>query len=267
MALYIGTSGWAYPEWKARNETNGTDAGPGFYPARLPSTRWLEHYSRILSACEINVTFRNSQSDETYARWARSAPDEFRYAIKVHRRLTHVKQIAPEGPQRDFLDEFLRSAALLGPRLGVMLFQYPPTRKRDDGELARLLDALPDNHRFAFEFRHESWDQEEVHGLIASHNATAVLSETAGAPPTALPPGPFAYIRLRAAKYSPRARKAWRLLLQEEGAERDVYVFTKHEGVAADNPYGGIGLAQWLVRKTKLEHHPPRQPRETSGAG
>lgn len=266
MALYIGTSGWDYPEWKARNEDNGA-AVPGFYPAHLPSTGWLEHYSRILSACEINVTFRNSQSDETYVRWARSAPDGFRYAIKAHRRLTHVKQIAPEGPQRDFLDEFLRSAALLGPRLGVMLFQFPPTRKRDDGELARLLQALPENHRFAFEFRHESWDQEEVRTLIASRNGASVLSETTGAPPSALPHGSFAYVRLRAARYSPRARKAWRLLLEDEGTRRDVYVFTKHEGVAADNPYGGVGLAQWLVCKTKLEHHPPAQPRETGGPG
>ncbi|CAN5173701.1 hypothetical protein BH20ACT22_BH20ACT22_10230 [soil metagenome] len=267
MALYIGTSGWAYPEWKTQNGGEDNPVRPGFYPHDLPATQWLEHYARTLSACEINVTFRNTQSDETYARWAHSAPDEFRYAIKAHRRLTHVKQIAPEGPQQDFLDEFLRSAAILGPRLGVVLFQFPPTRARDDDGLAGLLLALPDNHRYAFEFRHESWDHEAVHSQIASRNATAVLSETTGAPPCALPPGPFAYIRLRATKYSPRARKAWRLLLQEEGAMRDIYVFTKHEGVAADNPYGGVGLAQWLVLKTKLEHQPPRQPREMSGAG
>ncbi|MDQ3766917.1 MAG: hypothetical protein M3346_06180, partial [Actinomycetota bacterium] len=86
-------------------------------------------------------------------------------------------------------------------------------------------------------------------------------------PPSALPPGPFAYVRLRAARYSPRARKAWRLLLQEEGTRRDVFVFTKHEGVAADNPYGGVGLAQWLVRKSTLEPRFPGRARETSDAG
>ncbi len=267
MALYIGTSGWAYPEWKARNGANSNDATPGFYPARLPSSRWLEHYSSRLSACEINVTFRTSQSDATYVRWARSASDDFRYAIKVHRRLTHVKQIAPEGPQRDFLDEFLRSAALLGPHLGVLLFQFPPTRKRDDDELTRLLDALPDHHRYAFEFRHESWDHQEVHRLIAARDATAVVSEAAGAPAAALPSGPFGYIRLRSARYSPRARKTWRLMLQEEGAKRDIYVFTKHEGVAADNPYGGVGLAQWLVQKTKPTDPPERRSRATIGTG
>ncbi len=266
MALYIGTSGWAYPEWRARVGDNGGDSVPGFYPARLPSTGWLEHYSRILSACEINVTFRNSQSDETYARWARSAPDGFHYSIKAHRRLTHVKQIAPEGPQRDFLDEFLRSAALLGPRLGVTLFQFPPTRKRDDGQLARMLHALPGNRRFAFEFRHESWDHEDVYKLIASRNGAAVLSEAGGGPPPALSPGPFAYIRLRATRYSPRARRAWRQLLEEEGSRRDVYVFTKHEGVAADDPCGGVGLAQWLVRQTTSKHRSTR-PRETSDTG
>lgn len=253
MALYIGTSGWAYPEWKAR-AAGGDGAGSlGFYPAGLPAARWLEHYSRILSACEINATFRQSHSAETFGRWGGSTPDAFRFAIKAHRRLTHVKKLAPEGPQREFLDEFLGSAGVLGRRLGVVLFQFPPTRKRDDDELSGLLNAIPDNHRYAFEFRHNSWDHSEVQNLIASRNATAVVSESSGAPPPAMPPGPFIYVRLRASKYSPRARKAWRLFLQEQVTTRDVYLFTKHEGVGADNTYGGVGLAQWLIQKTTLE--------------
>lgn len=251
MALFLGTSGWAYPEWKAR--AGDGDGAAGFYPAGLPSRGWLEHYSRVLSACEINATFRQSHSDETFGRWASSTPNEFRFAIKAHRRLTHVKKIAPEGPQREFLDEFMGSAGVLGHRLGVVLFQFPPTRRRDDDELIGLLDALPDTHRYAFEFRHDSWNHIDVQNLIASRNATTVLSESSGAPPAVLPPGPFVYVRLRATTYSPRARKSWRVMLQEQGRARDVYLFTKHEGVPADNTYGGVGLARWLVQKTTLE--------------
>ena len=249
MAVFIGTSGWAYPEWKERN------GNPGFYPAGLSSIKWLEHYSRLLSACEINATFRQTHSEETFGRWARSTPEGFRFAIKAHRRLTHVKRITPEGPQLEFLNDFLRTAGILGHRLGMLLFQFPPTRKRDDDDLLGLLNAIPDTHRCAFEFRHDSWDHPQVRELIASRNAAAVVSESAGAPPTPLPPGPHAYVRLRASKYSPKARKAWRESLENEGAKRDIYLFTKHEGADAGNTYAGVGLAQWLTRKTSPPAH------------
>ena len=240
MTLYVGTSGWAYKEWK-----------PDFYPQDLPQARFLEHYSRALRACEINATFYRLQSNETFARWSAFSPESFRFSVKAHRRLTHGKTVAPDAEGRSFLDSFLRSVGTLGPRLGVVLFQFPPYRHHDTDAFRALLDALPAGANYAFEFRHESWDSDAVRGPIAERGGTVCLSETQGATPPALPPGPFAYVRLRSDRYSEDARARWLDLLTSEARERDVFVFAKHEGIPAGDPFGGIGLAQWLCRQTE----------------
>src|SRR4051812_47853037 len=101
MALYVGTSGWAYKEWK-----------PAFYPEKLPQTRFLEHYASELGACEINATFYRMQTAATFAKWAAGVPDGFRFAVKAHQGITHGPQVAGD---REFLDAFLRSISPLGP--------------------------------------------------------------------------------------------------------------------------------------------------------
>jgi uncharacterized protein YecE (DUF72 family) len=236
VALYIGTSGWAYPEWK-----------PAFYPDGLPRSRYLTHYSSILTACEINATFYRLQSPATIQNWLRVTPEGFRFTTKAHRRLTHARLFPVEGPGRVFLDEFLGSVEPLNDRLGAMLFQFPPHRERDDLSLQKLLAALPPAHRYAFEFRHPSWETPEVTGLIADRDATVCMAETEGRVPAALPPGPLAYVRLRFDAYSETARSQWRDLLIEESRHRDVFAFTKHEGVPAGDVSSGIGLAEWLA--------------------
>ncbi len=235
MTLFVGTSGWAYKEWK-----------PDFYPADLPQTRFLGHYSNRLSACEINATFYRLQSEDTFRKWAGTTSPDFRFSLKAHRGLTHSKKLAPADENTGLLTRFLESFAALNDKLGVVLFQLPPYRHRDDDALARLLDVLPESHRYAFEFRHESWADATVGQKIAERGATVCLSETEGKVPESLPDGPLAYVRLRAERYSPEARDGWRELLAQEGARRDVFAFAKHEGIPAGDPFGGIGLAQWL---------------------
>jgi len=237
--LYIGTSGWAYKEWK-----------PDFYPPDLPQSRFLEHYGRVLSACEINATFYRLQSPDTFRKWAAGTPESFRFAIKAHRGITHSKSIAPDD-KGGLLTGFLESIATLEDRLGVVLLQFPPYRRRDDEGLTALLDVLPKERRYAFEFRHESWDDGDLHRLIAERGGTICLSETKGEVPESLPDGPLAYVRLRAERYSDGARDGWRALLEKESSTRDVYAFAKHEGIPAGDPYGGIGLAQWLYGETR----------------
>jgi uncharacterized protein YecE (DUF72 family) len=236
VSLYVGTSGWAYKEWK-----------PDFYPQSLPHSRFLEHYGASLSACEVNATFYRLQSDDTFAKWSRSVPGSFRFTTKVHRRLTHARRIAPEGEQRDFLNAFLRSVSQLGDKLGALLIQFPPYRHRDDESLLSFLQALPESLPFACEFRHDSWDHEDVRQAIAGAGGTVCLSETEGKVPEQLPSGPLAYVRLRSERYSPEARTGWRDLLASESTHRDVYAFAKHEGIPTSDPYGGVGLAVWLT--------------------
>lgn len=237
MTLYIGTSGWAYKEWK-----------PGFYPADLPQTKFLEHYGAVLSACEINATFYRRQEETTFDRWRTATPETFRFATKAHRGLTHTRATIYNPDRAEFLQEFLTGVGRLGPKLGVVLFQFPPTRPRDDEQLGGLLRALEGKVPFALEFRHESWDAEEVRERVALGGGTVCIGHTEGPVPDSLPPGPLAYVRLRDQHYEDARRDQWRELLSREAETRDVFAFTKHEGIPAGDPYGGVGLAQWLVR-------------------
>lgn len=238
--LYLGTSGWAYREWK-----------PLFYPGDLPQSRFLEHYSGVLTACEVNATFYRLQAEGTFTRWNSMTPESFRFAVKAHRRLTHSKSIAMGPEAKGFLDTFLGSIKILGPRLGPILFQFPPYRKRDDDAFRSLLSALPAEGTYAFEFRDDSWRDEAVTNAIAEAGGTVCFAETKGEVPSALPPGPIGYVRLRHDAYPDEVRDAWLELLRRESNERDVYAFTKHEGGPPDDPRGGVGLAGWLAETTR----------------
>jgi uncharacterized protein YecE (DUF72 family) len=238
MPLFVGTSGWDYPEWKGE-----------FYPAGLRRAGFLEYYSSRLGACEINTTFYGLQTQETFERWVASTPPKFRYAVKAHRRLTHTKQI---GSARDdaFLQEFLETLQPLGDRLACLLLQFPPYRERDDEGLGRLLDRIPSHLRCALEFRHQSWASPEVEELVSDAGATVCLSDTTGEVPSDLPPGTIGYVRLRASHYSNEERDGWLSLLTREAERRDVYAFGKHRDVPADDPHTGAGFAEWLNRET-----------------
>jgi uncharacterized protein YecE (DUF72 family) len=235
MSAHIGTSGWAYKEWK-----------PDFYPEDLPQRLFLRHYSSVLTACEINATHYRLQAPETVARWAEQTPEHFRFAAKAHRRLTHGRDLAADGAWFAFLDRFLAQLEPLGHRLGALLIQFPPTRTRDDRALERALDAIPEGIPYAVEFRHESWSDPQVTERVA-RRGTVCLAETAGKVPTELPPGPLAYVRLRAERYGDAQREGWRTLIAREAESRPVLVFAKHEGVPAADSHCGVGLAEWLV--------------------
>jgi uncharacterized protein YecE (DUF72 family) len=246
VALYIGTSGWDYREWK-----------PGFYPAGLPHRRFLEHYSSVLPACEVNATFYRIHSTDAVTRWAEAVPATFRFCVKVHRRLTHARN--PLGvPGRRFLKEYLASIAPLEGKLGALLFQFPPTRARDDELLEAFLRVIPDDVPSAFEFRDASWMVPEVSARIAAAGGTVCLAETAGEVPGALPDGPFAYVRLRAERYGASERDHWLKLLAAGARERDVFAFAKHEGIPAGDELGGVGMAGWLVRRLDETAELPR---------
>jgi uncharacterized protein YecE (DUF72 family) len=236
--LYVGTSGWDYPEWK-----------PGFYPSEVSQSRFLEHYGSRFATCELNTTFYRLHEPRVAARWAASVPPAFRFAVKAHRRLTHRKRFALGTTGLQFLQQFLGSLEPLGEKLACVLFQFPDYTERDDAALEELFEALPAELQFALEFRNESWYSHEVVERASERGGTVCLSETEGSVPERLPPGPLAYVRLRADRYSSEARAAWRDLLEREAEQRDVYAFAKHKDVPAGDPFTGVGLAQWLTKR------------------
>jgi uncharacterized protein YecE (DUF72 family) len=234
VPLYVGTSGFSYPEWKG-----------AFYPKDLPARRFLEHYSRELRTCEINATFYRLQSPAALERWTDTVPPEFRFALKAYRPITYRKQVGGEA-ERARLVEFLESVAPLGVQLACVRFQFPAFTERDEEGLARLLGDLPAGLGFTCEFLHGSWQADGVGEAVAAQGGTVCVVDSEGPAPIRLPPGPVAYVRLRADRYREDERAAWLELLRAETAARDVYVFTKHKGVAADDPFTGLGLARWL---------------------
>ena len=146
------------------------------------------------------------------------------------------------------LDRFVASLAPLGSRRGAILVQFPATRARERGTLEQILAVFTAHSvPVAFEFRHESWDDPGVARAAADAGATRCLADVDGEPPGALPPGPIAYVRMRADRYTPSQRDDWLALLRSEASERPVYAFTKHEGTPPDDPLSGVGLARWLA--------------------
>ena len=210
MAFFVGTSGWAYAQWK-----------PDFYPEGLPQTRFLEHYATALNACEINATFYRRQAETTF------------------------RSIAMNDYRAAFIADFVASTESLGRRLGAMFFQIAAHQERKEGALSDLLAALPEDMPCAFEFLNETWHAPEIVEIVEPRG-TICLTDWDGAPPEHLPPGRIAYVRLRAETYSPEQRDGWLQLLERESQGRDVYVFAKHEGTAPTDPAGGVGLAVWL---------------------
>ena len=143
--LFAGTSGWAYPSWK-----------PGFYPAKLAQKKFLSHYVTQLNTVEVNFTFRQLVKETTIQNWIQEAPAHFRFGVKAHQVITHIKRL--KGTE-DFVPRFLATIEPLASagKLGPVLFQLPPNLKADAALLKDFLALLPRTLRAAFEFRHESW--------------------------------------------------------------------------------------------------------------
>jgi uncharacterized protein YecE (DUF72 family) len=223
-SLYVGTSGFAYQEWK----------GP-FYPPDLKNDEMLAFYGTRLSSVEINYTFRRFPVEKTLRRWADVAAPGFRLGLKAHGRITHTKRLRDTDAD---VSEFLQRARLLGDHLGPILFQCPPTLQFDRALIEGFLAYLPPLAPYAFEFRHESWN--EARDLLDENGVAWCLAETdtAVADRSAIPSEPFAYLRLRREDYTDEDIAAWgsgiRTVLD---SGRDVFAYFKHEQGAAAPRY------------------------------
>jgi uncharacterized protein YecE (DUF72 family) len=217
--IYLGTSGFAYPEWK------GT-----FYPEDLKDTDFLPHYATRFPSVEINYTFRRFPVEKTMRRWAELAPEGFRYALKATGRITHTRRL--RDVDRDVSD-FIDRARLLGPALGPILFQCPPTLQFDRPLIESFLGYLPPVALYAMEFRHESWN--EAKPILAENGVAWCVSETEQRAVDDVPTEPFVYLRLRKDEYGDEDLRRWAATVRsatESG--RDVFAYFKHEeGTAA----------------------------------
>lgn len=230
MEVFVGTSGYAYKEWKG-----------GFYPAKLPAAEMLRFYASRLRAVEINNTFYRMPSERVLLDWAGQVPEGFRFILKASQRITHYARLKVED---DSLDYFLRTANVLRPRLGPTLFQLPPNLKKDLQRLTDFLAKLPRTWRAAMEFRHESWFADDVFDALRGRDIAlvAVDDDEGGAP--LVPTASWGYLRLRRAGYDSAALNGWARRIREQ-TWREAYAFLKHEEdeTAANGPRWAEELA------------------------
>ena len=229
--LFCGTSGFAYASWK-----------PDFYPAKMPSKGFLEHYAGRLNAVEINYTFRRLASAATLEAWVRATPAGFVFCPKAHMRITHIQRLQ----KAEFTELFFRALEPLriARRLGPVLFQLPPQFRADVAVLDGFLGDLPEGMSCAFEFRHQSWLNTEVYGVLERHGAALCLAESEKLVIPEVLTAAFVYSRLRKTDYSSEERQeiAGRVRQLMAGG-RDCYVFFKHE----ETPAGAL-YAEDLLR-------------------
>lgn len=230
--VHIGTSGWAYPSWK-----------PDFYPAKTPSSKFLDYYATQLNCVEVNYTYRARPAVKTLQNWALATPDGFTFVTKAHQRITHIKRLT--DVEQD-VDAFYASLQpLLHPRkLGPALFQLPPNLKADADRLAKFLKALPKDAPAAIEYRNPSWFNEETYSLMRDHNVALCIAESDELRVPEVFTANFAYYRLRKSDYSDSEIAEIEQRLRAAAQEREVYAFLKHE----ETPEGAINARKLLQK-------------------
>ena len=232
--LHIGCSGWTYKSWRER-----------FYPAAVPTSRWLEHYASKFNCVETNGTFYRLPEARTFEDWADRTPSGFRMAVKASRFLTHMKRlIAPDEP----LERLLTRAAALGDTLGPILYQLPPDFQRNDDRLRQFLTALPrtipgtaNQRRFqhVIEFRHPSWYAAATYDLLGKHDVTLCLHDKRGSQIEGPVVGPILYVRFHGphgeyvGRYSKRALEQWADRIAAIRGVREVWAFFNNDPEAA----------------------------------
>ena len=233
MQIRVGTSGYSYREWKG-----------SFYPEKLKNADMLRYYAERFSSVEINNTFYRMPKASVLEAWGEQVPTDFLFVLKASQQITHRKRLKDAGEPLAYL---LDTAATLGHRLGPILFQLPPNLKKDINRLRGFLELLPEGRPFAFEFRHETWVDDEVHSALRERNCALVCADTeasgdAGAPIVST--ADWGYLRLRRCDYTEAELRPWGDRIRAQPWER-AFVFFKHED---DRP-----LAWETIRQFKDE--------------
>jgi len=215
MKLWIGTSGFQYAEWKGN-----------FYPEDLPANKMLPFYAERFSTTEINYTFHRIPAPKTIDNWTQLTPEKFRFALKAPQKITHFAKLRDCA---DTLGYFCQIISGLGQRLGPVLFQLPPNFRKDAAALNSFLRELP-SIRAAFEFRHDSWFDDEIFEIMKSRNIALCIADTEKLETPTVTTADYGYLRLRREDYEKSDVERWAKFTREQEAKwRDVFVYFKHE--------------------------------------
>lgn len=230
-SLIVGTSGFSYPSWK-----------PAFYPDKLPSKKFLNHYSTRLNGVELNYTFHRLPSPSSIEGWLADTEPGFTFVLKAHQKITHFQRLTPGS---EFTQVFFKAIdpLRLQRRLGPVLFQLPPNLACDLPRLEGFLNDIPEDVRCAFEFRNPSWFQDPVYRLLASRKIALCLAESDKLVVPKEVTADFVYLRLRKSEYLPEERAEIAAQVKQLLASgKDVFVFFKHE----ESPAGALYAEELL---------------------
>jgi len=260
--FWVGTSGWNYAHWRRV-----------FYPADLPPRDWLAFYARHFLTAEINYTHYRQPSDQNWDTWRSAVPRGFRFAVKAHRYLTHLRKL---NDPHNSLQRVIKGAARLHGNLGPILYQLPPFFRRNDEHVERLerfLELLPRRNQHAVEFRHSSWFGAETQELLRRHRVAFCSLDMPGLECPLVATAPFAYLRFHgtAERYSGRYTDAmlrdWAGRIRDlAGGLDDVYIYFNNDarGYAIEN---ALTLARLLDASLPSPPQPGGPAAEGGGAG
>lgn len=222
MKLLAGTSGYAFKEWKG-----------SFYPDEMHDDGMLAYYASRFPTVEINNTFYRLPKEHVLQEWAAQVPDGFTFAIKASQRITHHARLKPESASA--VEFLLNNTATLGDKLGPILFQLPPNLKRDFDRLRAFLETLPTGRRYAIEFRHDSWFDDDVFNALRARDIALVITEQPEFASPVVATASWGYARLHKLDYDAAALEAWahRLSAMPWG---DALVYFKHDEGEGSGP-------------------------------
>jgi uncharacterized protein YecE (DUF72 family) len=228
--IFVGTSGWHYKHWI------GT-----FYPPETKLHEQFNIYKQTFSTVEINNSFYRLPSPETFESWRKESPDNFLFVVKASRYITHQKKL--KDPE-DTTKRFFENVRYLKEKLGPILFQLPPTWKKNTERLEDFLRVLPKKFQYVFEFRNSTWYDEDIFSLLKKYNCAFCIYEIGGHMAPAKVTADFVYVRLHGpgnkyqGSYSQEQLAQWAKQCrdwQQQGIDVFVFFDNDEQGYAAFN--------------------------------
>ena len=220
--IHVGCSGWVYKHWRGI-----------LYPEGLPQKRWFERYAEEFDTVEINASFYRLPLASTFEGWRNKAPPGFRYAVKVNRFITHLKKLRD---CEEAVAQFIALARPLGQTLGPLLYQLPPSLKRDLQRLEDFLKLLPSDLVHVFEFRNKDWYVPETYALLDRYGASFCVHDMPGSQTERVAVGPVAYVRFHGGegkywgRYSDEGLLSWTdWILEQARGGRPVWTYFNND--------------------------------------
>jgi uncharacterized protein YecE (DUF72 family) len=246
VEIYVGTSGYAYKEWKGK-----------FYPEKISAKEMLRFYSGRLNTVEINNTFYRMPKESVLTSWAGQVPGDFVFALKAPQVITHVKRLWNVSEETEYL---FRMLSVLDRKLGPVLFQFPKSFRANRPALEAFLSLIPRNRACAFEFRSPSWLDDGILDLLRDRGSSLCTADADENPINEIiPTAPWGYLRLRRSDYTDADLSRWLERIVSQKWEK-AFVFFKHEEDDATGPEMAVRFRELAGKMTKKRRNDYARP-------